>query len=167
LPEFRHGRRLPPCCCCCCCLAARASAPGGGPLLGSRTGGGGGRFRGPESGAGVTVAAARAAAAGSARQPEGGPRQVTVTMGRICIMISQTSFIEISIEAGILRSGKGTIHASAGVPRRARVARLRQAVEFLAHWQSWPGYGSSVSSLRMKLSQWLIIAVRSVDYSLG
>jgi hypothetical protein len=64
LPEF--CRRLPPCC-CCCCLAA--SAPGGGPLLGSRTGGGGGRFRGPESGAGV---AARAAAAGSARQGDRG-----------------------------------------------------------------------------------------------
>ncbi len=29
--------------------------------------------------------------------------------------MQQTSFIEISIEAGILRSGKGTIHASAGL----------------------------------------------------
>ena len=63
---------------------------------------------------------------------------------------TQTSFIEISIEAGILRSGKGAIHASVG-------PGLLSAVVFLA--QSW--YGISVSSLRMQLSQWLITAVVS------
>jgi hypothetical protein len=41
---------------------------------------------------------------------------------------TQTSFIEISTEAGILRSGKGAIHTSVG---------LRNAVVFLA--QSWYG----------------------------
>jgi hypothetical protein len=61
---------------------------------------------------------------------------------------TQTSFIEISIEAGILRSGKGAIHASVG---------LLSAVVFLA--QNW--YGISVSSLRMQLSQWLVTAVVS------
>jgi hypothetical protein len=61
---------------------------------------------------------------------------------------TQSSFIEISIEAGILRSGKGAIHASVG---------LRNAMVFLA--QSW--YGISVSSLRTQLSQWLITAVVS------
>ncbi len=58
---------------------------------------------------------------------------------------TQISFLEISIEAGILRSGKGAIHASVG---------LLNAVVFLA--KSW--YGISVSSLRMQLSQWLITA---------
>ncbi len=61
---------------------------------------------------------------------------------------TQTSLIEISIEAGILRSGKSAIHASVG---------LRNAVVFLA--QSW--YGILVSSLRMQLLQWLITAVVS------
>ncbi len=61
---------------------------------------------------------------------------------------TQTSFIEISMEAGILRSGKGAIHASVG---------LHNAVVFLA--QSW--YGISVSSLRMQLLQWFITAVIS------
>jgi hypothetical protein len=64
------------------------------------------------------------------------------------VLHTQTSFIEISIEAGILRSGKGAIHASVG---------LLSAVVFLA--QNW--YGISVSSLRMQLSQWLVTAVVS------
>jgi hypothetical protein len=51
---------------------------------------------------------------------------------------TQTSFIEISIEAGILQSGKGTIHALVG---------LRNALVFFA--QSW--YGILVSSLCMQL----------------
>jgi hypothetical protein len=66
----------------------------------------------------------------------------------IPVSVTQTSFIEISIEAGILRSGKGAIHASVG---------LLSAVVFLA--QNW--YGISVSSLRMQLSQWLVTAVVS------
>ncbi len=66
----------------------------------------------------------------------------------IYILNTQTSFIEISIEAGILRSGKGAIQDSVG---------LLNAVVFLA--QNW--YGISVSSLRMQLSQWLITAVVS------
>ena len=32
-----------------------------------------------------------------------------------CISARQTSFIEISIEAGILRGGKGAIYASVGL----------------------------------------------------
>ncbi len=64
----------------------------------------------------------------------------------------QTSFIEITIGAGILRSGKGAIHASAG---------LRAVLVFFAEYQN----GISASSPRMQLTQYLSTSLVSLSFS--